>query len=158
MFEAMAGNFAYASDIQLFVNVINGSLALHAEDACILRYCMATVINASHQFKNIFSHNGYFLVMPNILRIYSNNQTNELITKTIEFVCKQLYILHRKPFLLQMFGSVATILDKDDDDCLYGDAFKIQPKYLYKVRHIFKFDYSDMKYVLTGYSSNFNFV
>ena len=138
MFEAMAGNFAYASDIQLFVNVINGSLALHAEDACILRYCMATVINASHQFKNIFSHNGYFLVMPNILRIYSNNQTNELITKTIEFVCKQLYILHRKPFLLQMFGSVATILDKDDDDCLYGDAFKIQPKYLYKVRLIFK--------------------
>ena len=42
MFEAMAGNFAYASDIQLFINVINGSLALHAEDACILRYCMAT--------------------------------------------------------------------------------------------------------------------
>lgn len=37
MFEAMAGNFAYASDIQLFVNVINGSLALHSEDACILR-------------------------------------------------------------------------------------------------------------------------
>ena len=70
--------------------------------------------------------------MPNILRIYSNNQTNELITKTIEFVCKQLYILHRKPFLLQMFGSVATILDEDDDS-MYGDAFKVQPKYLYKV-------------------------
>ena len=30
MFEAMAGNFAYASDIHLFINVINGSLALHA--------------------------------------------------------------------------------------------------------------------------------
>ena len=133
MFEAMAGNFAYASDIQLFINVINGSLALHAEDACILRYCMATIINASHQFKNIFSHNGYFLVMPNMLRIYSNNQTNELITRTIEFVCKQLYILHRKPFLLQMFGCVAPILDKDDEESLYGDAFKVQPKYLYKL-------------------------
>ena len=133
MFEAMAGNFAYASDIHLFVNVINGSLALHAEDACILRYCMATIINASHQFRTIFSHNGFFLIMPSILRIYSNNQTNQLITKTIEFVCKQLYILHRKPFLLQMFGSVAPILEKDDDDSLFGDAFKIQPKYLYKL-------------------------
>ena len=49
MFEAMAGNFAYASDIQLFINVINGSLALHAEDACILRYCMAT--GKKHAFK-----------------------------------------------------------------------------------------------------------
>lgn len=124
MFEAMAGNFAYATDIQLFLNVINGSLALHSEDACILRYCMATIINAAHQFKNIFASNGYFLVMPSLLRIYSNNQTNELITRTIEYVCKQLYILHRKPFLLQMFGSIAPILDKDNDD-IYGDAFKV---------------------------------
>ena len=94
MFEAMAGNFAYASDIHLFINVINGSLALHAEDACILRYCMATTINASHQFKTIFSHNGFFLVIPSMLRIYSNNQTNELITKTIEasisYIVKQI--------------------------------------------------------------------
>ena len=42
---------------------------------CILnRYCMATIINAAHQFKNIFSTNGYFLIMPDLLRIYSNNQ------------------------------------------------------------------------------------
>ena len=125
MFEAMAGNFAYSHDIQLFVNVIIGALALHSEDACILRYCMATIINAAHQFKTIFSTNGYFLVMPDLLRIYSNNQTNHLITTTIEYVCKQLYILHRKPFLLQMFGSVAPILDKDDEDSTFGDAFKV---------------------------------
>ena len=53
-------------------------------------------------------------------------QTNELITRTIEYLCKQLYILHRKPFLLQMFGSVAPILDKDDDESPYGDAFKVK--------------------------------
>jgi hypothetical protein len=49
MFEAMAGNFAYSSDIHLFLNVINGSLALYAEDAGILRYSMAVIINAAHQ-------------------------------------------------------------------------------------------------------------
>ncbi len=137
MFEAMAGNYVHSSDIQLFINVINGSLALHAEDACILRYCMATIVNAAHQFKNIFSHNGYFLIMPSVVRIYSNNQTNELITRTVEFVCKQLYVLHRKPFLLQMFGSVAPLLDGDDvgsgGGSAFGDAFKVQPKYLYKL-------------------------
>ena len=31
MFEAMSGNFAHPEDIRLFVNVINGSLALHPE-------------------------------------------------------------------------------------------------------------------------------
>ena len=37
MFEAMAGNFAHPQDIHLFLNVINGSLALHPEEASILR-------------------------------------------------------------------------------------------------------------------------
>ena len=125
MFEAMAGNFAYSNDIQLFINVINGSLALYAEDAGILRYSMAVIINAAQQFKNIFSTNGYFLVLPSLMRIYSNNQTNEMITRTVEYVCKQLYILHRKPFLLQMFGSVAPILDRDDKESQFGDASKV---------------------------------
>lgn len=58
MFEAMAGNFAYSGDIHLFVNVLNGALVLHSEDACILRYVTATYINAAFHFKNIFSTNG----------------------------------------------------------------------------------------------------
>ena len=59
MFEAMAGNFAYSGDIHLFLNVLNGAVILHSEDACILRYVTATYINAAHNFKNIFSTNGY---------------------------------------------------------------------------------------------------
>ena len=41
------------------------------------RYCMSTIINAANQFKNIFSTNGYFLIMPDLLRIYSNNQVSD---------------------------------------------------------------------------------
>lgn len=58
MFEAMAGNFAYSGDIQLFLNVLNGAAVLHTEDSCILRYVMATYVNAAFNFKNIFSTNG----------------------------------------------------------------------------------------------------
>lgn len=58
MFEAMAGNFAYSGDIQLFLNVLSGAAILHSEDACIMRYVMATFINAAFNFKNIFSTNG----------------------------------------------------------------------------------------------------
>ena len=58
MFEAMAGNFAYSGDIHLFLNVLSGAAILHSEDSCIMRYVMATFINAAFNFKNIFSTNG----------------------------------------------------------------------------------------------------
>ena len=33
--------------------------------------------------------------MPSLLQIYSNNLSNMLVTSSIEFLVKQLYILHR---------------------------------------------------------------
>ncbi|KAG8197196.1 hypothetical protein JTE90_011351 [Oedothorax gibbosus] len=132
MFEAMAGLFVHSSDIHLFLNVVNGALVLHPEDAMILRLCMATFLNAALQFKNIFASNGYLLIMPTMLRIYSNHQTNSLLCRTLEFVCKQFYMLHRKPFILQMFGSAAPILDMDVNTS-YGDASKVQPKAFFQL-------------------------
>ncbi|CAH1135888.1 unnamed protein product [Ceutorhynchus assimilis] len=132
MFEAMAGNFAYSGDIHLFVNVLNGALILHSEDACILRYVMATYINAAFHFKNIFSTNGYLLIMPTLLKIYSNHQTNKLVTTTIEYAVKEFYTMNRKPFILQMFGSVSAMLDTDEEGT-YGNAHKIQSSCLFNL-------------------------
>ncbi|KAG8225919.1 hypothetical protein J437_LFUL005955 [Ladona fulva] len=132
MFEAMAGNFAYSGDIHLFLNVLNGALILHSEDSCILRYVMATYINAAHNFKNIFSTNGYLLIMPTLLQIYSNHQTNTLVRRTIEYAVKQFYLMNRKPFILQMFGSVSSILDTDEDS-QFGDAHKVPAKCLFNL-------------------------
>ncbi|XP_017847563.1 protein unc-80 homolog [Drosophila busckii] len=132
MFEAMAGNFAYSADIQLFLNVLSGAAMLHAEDSCIMRYVMATYINAAFNFKNIFSTNGYFMIMPTLLQVYSLHQTNKLITTTIEYAVKQFYLLNRKPFILQMFGSVSAILDTDEDGT-YGEAHKVQSSCLFNL-------------------------
>lgn len=62
--------------------------------------------------------------MPTLLQIYSNFQTNKLVTTTIEYAVKQFYLLNRKPFILQMFGSVSAILDTDEEST-YGDASKV---------------------------------
>ncbi|RZF41260.1 hypothetical protein LSTR_LSTR010488, partial [Laodelphax striatellus] len=132
MFEAMAGNFAYSGDIHLFLNVLNGAVILHSEDACILRYVMATYINAAHNFKNIFSTNGYLLIIPTLLQLYASHQTNKLVTRTVEYVVKQLYLMNRKPFILQMFGSVSAILDIDDTAQL-GDAHKVPSSCLFRL-------------------------
>ncbi|GLV31802.1 uncoordinated 80 [Carabus blaptoides fortunei] len=132
MFEAMAGNFAYSGDIHLFLNVLNGAVILHSEDALILRYVMATYINAAFNFKNIFSTNGYLLIMPTLLKIYSNHQSNKLITTTVEYAVKQFYLMNRKPFILQMFGSVSAVLDTDEEGT-YGDAHKVQSSCLFNL-------------------------
>ena len=132
MFEATSGFFADSADIHLFLNVINGTLLLHCEDASILRLCMATYINAAHQFKNIFATNGYLLIVQTIVQIYTNHQTNLLLCRTIEFVFKQFYILHRKPFVLQMFGAVSTLLDTDSSHGS-GTLDQVQPKALFQL-------------------------
>ncbi|KXJ74140.1 hypothetical protein RP20_CCG014272 [Aedes albopictus] len=132
MFEAMAGNFAYSADIQLFLNVLSGAALLHSEDSCIMRYVTATFINAAFNFKNIFSTNGYFMIMPTLLQVYSLHQTNKLVTTTIEYAVKQFYLLNRKPFILQMFGSVSAILDTDEDG-IYGEAHKVQSSCLFNL-------------------------
>lgn len=82
---------------------------------------------------NVFSLNSYLHIMPTILRVYSNYQSNKMVVTVIEFIVKQLYILHRKPFILQMLGSVAPILDMDEN-AIYGDANKVS-LYLYNSRY-----------------------
>uniref|UniRef100_A0A1I7ST06 UNC80 domain-containing protein n=1 Tax=Bursaphelenchus xylophilus TaxID=6326 RepID=A0A1I7ST06_BURXY len=75
---------------------------------------------------------GFFLIMPTIMRCYSQRQTNKLFKNIVEFICKQFYILHRKPFLLQMFGSIADICDQNNDD-LEINAMQIKAKYLFNL-------------------------
>ncbi|XP_031838287.1 unc80, NALCN channel complex subunit isoform X5 [Nomia melanderi] len=132
MFEAMAGNFAYSGDIHLFLNVLNGAIILHSEDSCILRYVVATYINAAHNFKNIFSTNGYLLIIPTLLQLYATHQTNKLVTTTVEYAVKQFYLMNRKPFILQMFGSVSTILDTDEIS-VHGEAHKVPATCLFNL-------------------------
>ncbi|XP_076295581.1 unc80, NALCN channel complex subunit isoform X10 [Lasioglossum baleicum] len=132
MFEAMAGNFAYSGDIHLFLNVLNGAIIIHSEDSCILRYVVATYINAAHNFKNIFSTNGYLLIIPTLLQLYSTHQTNKLVTTTVEYAVKQFYLMNRKPFILQMFGSVSTILDTDETS-VHGEAHKVPATCLFNL-------------------------
>ena len=59
--------------------------------------------------------------MPTLLRCYSQRQTNRVFCGVVEFLCAQFHTLHRKPFLLQMCGAVASILDNNNND------FEINP-------------------------------
>lgn len=43
--------------------------------------------------------------------MYSDYESNPQLRQAIEFACHQFYILHRKPFVLQLFASVAPLLE-----------------------------------------------
>ncbi|PAA86705.1 hypothetical protein BOX15_Mlig002066g1 [Macrostomum lignano] len=129
----MNPTFPWGSDIGLFLNVINGTFILHNEDASILRYCLATYINCCMHFKTIFATSGYVWIIPTILRVYNLSQKNSLVTHAIECACKQFFILHRTPFILQLFGSIASSLDLDAKESSPTEFYKIKPSSLYRL-------------------------
>lgn len=44
-------------------------------------------------------------------QVYADYESDPLLRQGIEFCCRQFYILHRKPFVLQLFASVAPLLE-----------------------------------------------
>ncbi|KAK7808763.1 hypothetical protein U0070_002327, partial [Myodes glareolus] len=114
MFLGMPSEFPWGDEIMLFLNVFNGALILHPEDSALLRQYAATVINTAVHFNHLFSLSGYQWVLPTMLQVYSDYESNPQLRRAIEFACHQFYILHRKPFVLQLFASVAPLLEFPD--------------------------------------------
>src|ERR1700678_877036 len=55
-----------------------------------------------------------------------------MLRKSIEYCCRQLFLLHRIPFILQMLGSISQLLDIDEQADI-TDTNKIQPIYLFRL-------------------------
>uniref|UniRef100_UPI00398F58D0 protein unc-80 homolog isoform X8 n=1 Tax=Pristiophorus japonicus TaxID=55135 RepID=UPI00398F58D0 len=114
MFLGMPSEFPWGDEIMLFLNVFNGALILHPEDSALLRQYAATAINTAVHFNHLFSLSGYQWILPSMLQVYADYESNPLLRQAIEFACRQFYILHRKPFILQLFASVAPLLEFSD--------------------------------------------
>ncbi|XP_045074431.1 protein unc-80 homolog [Coregonus clupeaformis] len=111
MFLGMPSEYPWGDEIMLFLNVFNGALLLHPEDSALLRQYTATAINTAVHFNHLFSLSGYQWLLPTMLQAYADYESNPLLRQGIEFCCRQFYILHRKPFILQLFASVAPLLE-----------------------------------------------
>uniref|UniRef100_H3CSC7 Unc-80 homolog, NALCN channel complex subunit n=1 Tax=Tetraodon nigroviridis TaxID=99883 RepID=H3CSC7_TETNG len=111
MFVGMPSEYPWGDEMMLFLNVFNGALLLHPEDSSLLRQYTATAINTAIHFNHLFSLSGYQWILPTMLQVYADYESNPLLRQGIEFCCRQFYILHRKPFILQLFASVAPLLE-----------------------------------------------
>lgn len=120
-------------DLTSFLNIINGSFILHADDFNMIRTCLAIYINSAKHFQHVFATNGFLIILPTLVKVYSNNQANPLVKSAIEFTCLQFYVIHRIPFILQLFGSVAQILDKNKTNLNVVDTNKIQSSCLMNI-------------------------
>ncbi|GLD63442.1 protein unc-80 homolog, partial [Lates japonicus] len=111
MFLGMPSEYPWGDEMMLFLNVFNGALLLHPEDSALLRQYTATAINTAVHFNHLFSLSGYQWILSTMLQVYADYESNPLLRQGIEFCCRQFYILHRKPFILQLFASVAPLLE-----------------------------------------------
>ncbi|XP_061918285.1 protein unc-80 homolog isoform X3 [Entelurus aequoreus] len=111
MFLGMPSEYPWGDEMMLYLNVFNGALLLHPEDSALLRQHTATAINTAVHFNHLFSLSGYQWILPTMLQVYADYEGNPLLRQGIEFCCRQFYILHRKPFILQLFASVAPLLE-----------------------------------------------
>lgn len=74
----------------------------------------------------IFSVNGYLSILPTIIRVYHSNQHNSILKQAIEFTFKQFYIMHRTPFILQMFGSIANYIDLSPEESAQPTFYRVK--------------------------------
>ena len=58
MFKSMSSTVTLSGDLPLFLNVVNGTILLHCGDTAMLRFCIATFINACRHFKQVFATSG----------------------------------------------------------------------------------------------------
>ncbi|KAF3857416.1 hypothetical protein F7725_009275 [Dissostichus mawsoni] len=111
MFLGMPSEYPWGDEMMLFLNVFNGALLLHPEDSSLIRQYTATAINTAVHFNHLFSLSGYQWILPTMLQVYADYESDPLLRQGIEFCCQQFYILHRKPFIMQLFASVAPLLE-----------------------------------------------
>lgn len=76
-----------------------------------------------YQFKTAFSTSGYAGILPTLLRVYNQQVSNAVLTQAVEFTCRQFYVMHRTPFVLQLFGSLANYVLIGDETITISDDF-----------------------------------
>nr|XP_039260009.1 protein unc-80 homolog isoform X1 [Styela clava] len=115
VFHFLPSEFPWGKELLLFLHVWNAALVLHAEQTPILRRYGAALIDAAVHMNHQFIKLGYSVVLPTILEIYSEHFCMPTVKKYIEFLCKQLHIIHRHPFVLELIACAAPILTEFAD-------------------------------------------
>ncbi|CAH8674278.1 unnamed protein product [Schistosoma rodhaini] len=137
LFMMMPKTYPWSSDLQIFLNVYNGTLILHAEDSSVLRQCLAFFIQCCYQFKTVFATTGYSGIVPTLVRVYNQNTHNPVLTQAIEFTFRQFYVMHRTPFILQLLGCIANYVMTNNEIIGVGDEFyRIQPGAVYRLLRV----------------------
>uniref|UniRef100_H2XYZ2 Protein unc-80 homolog n=1 Tax=Ciona intestinalis TaxID=7719 RepID=H2XYZ2_CIOIN len=104
--------YPWNDDLIYLMHVLSSALVIHCEAAPLLRKYTASIIDIVVYFSHSFTLQGYSLILPTMLRVYSKHYSNKSVRSCLELVFKQMYQVHRKPFLLQLFACAAPLLSE----------------------------------------------
>ncbi|XP_067932003.1 protein unc-80 homolog isoform X2 [Watersipora subatra] len=129
LFKSMPGTFGWTNELKLFLNVINGCLILNCADHGMLRMCMAIYLNLANHFKQVFSTEGFLLIMPTMIKVFNTHLNYPTVRSALIFLHAQFFKLHRRPYLLQFLGSYEPFISfaetKEDKQALSKQLFNL---------------------------------
>lgn len=105
--------YDWSNTMLLFINVVNGALLLHTEDHTILYYSLVMILVAVAKFNTIFKKDGYQMIIPTLVQVYSLHMRNKLVKKAIKFVWTKFYLLNQNVFFLQVTAAGSTLLSEE---------------------------------------------
>lgn len=123
--SSVGRDYDWSNTLLLFMNVVNGALLLHSEDLTILYYSLATILTTVAKFNAIFVKDGYQMVIPTLVQVYSRHMRNKLITKAIQFVWTKFYLLNKYVFFLQVTAAASTLLSEEAAALINGVSSKL---------------------------------
>ena len=113
LIASVSEDYDWSNTFLLFINVVNGALLLHSEDQTILYYSLVTILTAVTKFNSLFKKDGYQMIIPTLVQVYSLHMQNKLITRAIEFIWMKFYGLNKNVFFLQVTAAASTLLSEE---------------------------------------------
>ena len=106
-------DYDWSNSLPLVMNVVNGSLLLHSVDHTILYFCLSTRLLTAAKFNSVFKEDGYMMIVPALIQVYSLHMKNKVITSAIRFMWLKIYTLDRNHFISQFMAASSTLLSEE---------------------------------------------
>lgn len=96
------------AEISNLIDGVNLTMLVHGRDLGILGLALSAYLTASTRFRRLFiSSSGYSLIMPPLLRVYSDAFDDDNVRAAIEYTTHRFLALHDKAFVFQALDAAS---------------------------------------------------
>jgi hypothetical protein len=96
-----------------FLDILCCAFISHHENTFILKKFITCLVSASIRFPEKFLEYCRLHILDSVIRVYILRFNCKTTRNAIEFMCRNLYIIHRVPFIMQLLSAFADLFNAD---------------------------------------------